>query len=162
LTCLGSPEAVAQGNAVTGSLILNKNKIKLAYAYVDLDNPEEPVIVLSDKTLPAENFSIGLLSENYIRQKKVHAVLFSLSPKEKKLSGSLNFLYFPGKKSHFVALGNKTELTLTRFDDTGITGKYLTPKPVVEDFDEVTFSFDASFQVNLGKKQTGSSPSKKK
>lgn len=161
LTWVGNAQSAAQGNTVTGLLILNKDKIKLSYAYVDLVNPKEPIIVLSDKMLPADSFSISMLTESYIHQKKVHAVLFSLSPQEKKLSGSLTFIYFPGKKSHFIALGNKAELTITRFDDTVINGKYKTPKPVVEDFDEVTFSLDVAFQVNLGRTQASPAPSKK-
>jgi len=155
-------QSAPQGSSVSGSLTLNKDKIKLTHAYVDLDNPEDPIIVLSDKSLPPDNFSIGMLSESYIRQKKVHAVLFGLSPKEKKLSGSLNFFYFPGKKTHFIALGNSAALTITRFDNTAIVGKYKTPKPIVDDYNEVTLSFDASFQVNLGKSQASPAPSKKK
>ncbi|MGD0918040.1 MAG: hypothetical protein ABSB22_16430 [Thermodesulfobacteriota bacterium] len=162
LAWAGNAQSVPQGSRVSGSLTLNKDKIKLTHAYVDLVNPEEPIIVLSDKPLPPDNFSISMLSESYIKQKKVHAILFSLSPKEKKLSGSLNFFYFPGKKTHFVALGNEATLTVTRFDDTAIVGKYKTPKPVVDDFNEVTLSFDASFQVSLGKSQAGLAPSKKK
>jgi hypothetical protein len=154
--------SATQGNTASGSLTLNNEKIKLVFAYVDLVNPEEPIIVLSDKALPPGDFSISMLTESYIRQKKVHAVIFSLSPMEKKLSGSLNFLYFPGKKSHFIALGNNAELSLTRFDGTAIIGKYKTPKPVIETFDEAKFSFDASFEVNLGNAQASPTPSKKK
>jgi hypothetical protein len=154
-------QSATQGSSASGLLTLNKENIKLAHACVDLVNPEEPTVVLSDKPLPPDNFSISMLSDSYIRQKKVHAILFSLSPKEKKLSGSLNFFYFPGKKTHFVALGNDAALSITRFDSTAIVGKYKTPKPVVDDFNEVTFSFDASFQVNLGKSKAGPAPSKK-
>ena len=162
VTWTENASSATQGNSTSGSLTLNKEKIKLAFAYVDLVNPEEPIIVLSDKALPPDDFSISVLTESYIRQKKLHAILFSLSPKEKKLSGSINFLYFPGKKSHFIALGNKTELSITRLDDTAIIGKYKTPKPAIEAFDEATFSFEASFQVNLRKSQAGPVPSKKK
>jgi hypothetical protein len=157
-----SAQSAPQGSSASGSLTLNKVTIKLTYAYADMVNPEEPIIVLSNQPLPSDDFSISVLSENYVREKKVHAIIFSLSPKEKNLSGSLNFFYFPGKKTHFVALGNEAVLTITRFDDTAIVGKYKTPKPMVDDFNEVTFSFDASFQVNLGQSKAGPAPSKKK
>ncbi len=85
----------------------------------------------------------------------------SFSPKEKKLSGSINFFYFPGKKTHFIALGNEAALTITHYDDTTIVGKYRTPKPMVDDFNLVTISFDVSFQVNLGKSKAAPAPSKK-
>lgn len=103
-----------------------------------------------------------MLSENYIRQKKVHAVLFSLSPGEKTLLGSVRFIYFPGKKSHFVALGDNAELSTTRFDATAMAGKYKTPKSVTESFDEVTYSFDASFQVSPGNAKAGHASSIRK
>jgi len=161
LTWAEAGQPAPQGSSASGSLTLNKDKIKLAYAYVDLDNPDEPIVVLSDKSLPPDNFSIGMLSESYIKQKKVHAILFGLSQKEKKLSGSLNFFYFPGKKTYFIPLVNSAALTTTRFDNTAIVGKYKTPKPAVDDDSEVTLSFEASFQVNLGKSQASPAPSKK-
>ncbi len=161
LSWVGNVLSATEGSTASGELKLNDEKIKLAFAYVDLVNLDEPIVVLCDKELPPGDFSISLLTESFIRQQNVHAVLFSLSPKEKKLSGSLNFLYFPGEKSHFIALGESAELSITRFDETAIIGKYKTPKPVTEDFDEVTFSFDASFQVNLGKALAGQIPSKK-
>jgi hypothetical protein len=164
LTWAKNAQSAPQGSSVSGLLTLNKDMIKLTYAYVDLDNPEEPIIVLSDKPLPPDNFSISMLSESYIRQKKVHAIVFTLSAKEKKLSGSgsINFFYFPGEKTHFIALGNEVALTITRYDDTAIVGKYKTPKPMVDDFNRVTISFDASFQVNLGKSKAAPAPSKKR
>jgi hypothetical protein len=164
LTWAKNAQSAPQGSSVSGLLTLNKDIIKLTYAYVDLDNPEEPIIVLSDKPLPPDNFSISMLSESYIRQKKVHAIVFTLSAKEKKLSGSgsINFFYFPGEKTHFIALGNEAALTITRYDDTAIVGKYKTSKPMVDDFNRVTISFDASFQVNLGKSKAAPAPSKKK
>jgi len=161
LTWGENAQSASQSSTASGSLTLNNKEIKLTHAYVDMVNPEEPIVVLSDKPLPPEDFSISILSETYIREKKVHAVLFSLSPMEKKLSGSLNFFYFPGNKTHFVALGDQAVLTITQFDDTTIAGQYKTSKPIVEGFSEVTLSFDATFQVKTGKSKAGMAPLKK-
>jgi len=147
-------------NSASGTLTLNKAKIKLVHAYADMVNPEEPVIVISDKPLPADDFSISLLSEGFIRDKKVHAIVFSISRKEKKLTDSIRFLYFPGKKTHFTALGDAAVLNIRRLDDTVIEGKITTPKPVADDFFEVSFSFDASFHVSLSKSAAKSVPQK--
>ena len=100
-------QSAPQGSSASGLLTLNKDKINLTNAYVDLVNPEEPIIVLSDKPLPPDNFSIGMLSESYIRQKKVHAILFSLSPKEKRLSGSHQLFLFPGQKDALRSAGER-------------------------------------------------------
>ena len=85
LTWGENAQSASQSSTASGSLTLNNKEIKLTHAYVDMVNPEEPIVVLSDKPLPPEDFSISILSETYIREKKVHAVLFSLSPMEKKL-----------------------------------------------------------------------------
>ena len=138
-------------NSASGSLTLNKTKIKLVHAYVDVVNPDEPVVVISDKPLPADDFCISILSEEFIKEKKVHAIVFSISRKEKKLTESIRFLFFPGKKTHFASIGNQAVLNIKSPDGAMLEGKITTPKPVVDDFFEVTFSFDASFQVSLSK-----------
>lgn len=160
LLLIGLPAAAAASadSTATGTLTLNKGKIKLSYASVDLLNPNEPIVVISDKPLPSDNFSIGLLSEGFIREKNVHALLLSISRKDRKLAGSLNFLYFPGEKTHFVNFGDQVALTITRLDDTVIEGRAVTPKPVVEEFSEVTFSLDAQFKASLVKPQVRKAP----
>ena len=86
---------------------------------------------------------------------------FSVFPPGEKAFRISHLHLFPGQEIALHCLGEQGRLTITRFDDTAINGKYKTPKPVVEDFDEVTFSFDASFQVNLGRTPAGPAPLKK-
>ncbi len=64
---------------VSGTLDINKKKFKLTHGYVDMVQPEEPVIVLSDKPLPAEQ--IPFLNADYTLKNKVHAVVFGIVSK---------------------------------------------------------------------------------
>ncbi|MEW5910057.1 MAG: hypothetical protein AB1659_09695 [Thermodesulfobacteriota bacterium] len=149
------------GNSVSGSLSLNKTKIKLLHAYVDEDNPDSPIIALSDKPLPGK-FSIGILEDKYIKKNKVHVLIFEISPKEKKLAaGGLGALYFPGKKTHYVAIADKLALVLDKCDESKMEGKISTQKPIVDDFYEITLSCEASFKVNWGKANVKAEPKKK-
>ena len=45
---------VANAADVSGTCEINKKKFKLTHGYIDMVQPEEPVIVLSDKPLPEE------------------------------------------------------------------------------------------------------------
>jgi hypothetical protein len=158
LTYAGLSDA---GNSVSGSLSVNKTKIKLLYAYVDEDNPDSPIVALSDKPLQSP-FSIGILEDKLIKKNKVHVLIFEISPKEKKLAaGGLGALYFPGKKTHYVAIADKLSLTLDKITDAVMEGKITTPKPVVDDFYEITLSCDASFKVSWRKGNVKSEPKKK-
>ena len=166
ILCLGMLVVFAElgyaGNSVSGSLTLDKAKIKLLHAYVDEDNPDSPIVALSDKPLPG-NFSIGILEDKFIKKNKVHVLIFEISPKEKKLAaGGLGALYFPGKKTHYVAIANKLALTLDKIDDSMMEGKISTPKQIVDDFYEITLSCEASFKVNWGKSNAKAEPLKKK
>jgi hypothetical protein len=159
---IACPALSDAGNSVAGSLSLNKSKIKLLHAYVDEDNPDSPIVALSDKPLPGK-FSIGILEDKYIKKNKVHVLIFEISPKEKKLAaGGLGALYFPGKKTHYVAIADKLALVLDKSDDTWMEGKISTPKPIVDDFYEITLSCEASFKVSWGKSNVKAEPSKKK
>jgi hypothetical protein len=160
LSTIETATAASQGSSASGSLTLNKTKIKLSHAYVDLVNPDEPVICISDKPLPADAFSLGLLSEGYVREKKVHVLIFSISRKDKKPSGYINWLYFPGKETHFMNIGHAITVTIKRLDDTVIEGKITTPKPLVDDFYKVTLSLDAQFKVSLSKPAVKTAPPK--
>jgi hypothetical protein len=159
IACAGLSYA---GNSVSGSLTLNKVKIKLLHAYIDEVNPDSPIVALSDKPLQGD-FSIGILSDKFIKKNKVHVLIFEISPKEKKLAtGGLGALYFPGKKTHYVAIADKLALTLDKIDNSKIEGKISTSKPIVDDFYEITLSCEASFKVNRGKSNAKAEPLKKK
>ena len=144
---VGTIRAASSASSISGFMILNKEKIKLSYAYVDLANPEEPIVVMSDKPLPGDDL-FAVLTDSYIRQKKLHAIVITISRSEKKLTEGINFIYFPGKQTHFIALGDKGILNLTKLDKDVISGTYKTPKPIADDYNGVTVSFDASFKVS--------------
>jgi hypothetical protein len=139
-----SAESVA-----SGFLVVNGNKIKLIHAYVDEGDPQEPIVVLSDKPLPAE--AIPFLSAEVVKKQKVHAIAFSISRKDKKLVKTYNQVYYPGKEMHQVGIPEgAATLNVNRLDAAAIEGKIMTPKPVK--LPDITYSFDASFKVSLGKK----------
>ena len=143
----GSP-----GKDVSGSLNVNGAKVNLVHAYVDETDPAEPIVVLSDKALPTE--AIPFLPEKLVKEQKVHAIAFSISRKDKKLTNTYGKVYYPGEEMG-VGMGRvedgKVALVITRFDATMIEGKISTPKQVR--FSDVSYSFDASFKVSLGKKK---------
>jgi hypothetical protein len=146
-----SAESVA-----SGFLVVNGNKIKLIHAYVDEGDPQEPIVVLSDKPLPAE--AIPFLSAEVVKKQKVHAIAFSISRKDKKLTKTYNQVYYPGKETHQVGIPEgAATLNVNRLDAAAIEGKIMTPKPVK--LPDITYSFDVSFKVNLGK--TSDKPSGK-
>jgi hypothetical protein len=138
-------------SAVSGFLVVNGNNIKLIHAYVDEGDPQEPIVVLSDKPLPAE--AIPFLSAEVVKKQKVHAIAFSISRKDKKLSKTYNQVYYPGKEMHQVGIPEGAAiLNVNRLDAAAIEGKIVTPKPVK--LLDITYSFDVSFKVNLGKTST--------
>jgi len=118
---------------------------------VDEADPDEPIVVLSDKPLPAE--AIPFLPEKLVKEQKVHAIAFSISRKDKKLTNTYGKVYYPGHELG-VGMGRVEDgavtLNIKQLDATMLEGKILTPKPVK--FLDVSYSFDASFKVILGKK----------
>lgn len=147
----GAQLAIAEssGKDVSGTLNVNGAKINLVHAYVDEADADEPIVVLSDKPLPAE--AIPFLPQKLVNEQKVHAVAFSISSKDKKLTNTYGKVHYPGEEMG-VGMGRvedgKVTLVITRFDANMIEGRIATPKQVV--FSDVSYAFDASFKVRLG------------
>jgi hypothetical protein len=140
-----SPEAV-----VSGFLNANGAKVALVHGYVDEADPSEPIVVLSDKALPAD--AIPFLPEKLVKAQSVHAIAFSISRTDKKLTNSYGKVYYPGKELGFGRVEDgEVTLVVTRLDATTIEGKIRTPKTV--SFSDVSYSFEASFKVAMGKKK---------
>ncbi|MBI5846778.1 MAG: DUF4878 domain-containing protein [Nitrospirae bacterium] len=137
--------SVATAADVSGTLQINKKKVKLTHGYLDMMKPEEPVIVLSDKAIPAEY--IPFIGIDYADKNKVHAVVFIMDRKSKKFSEG-RWVYFGGDaETGFVVFdAEKATLELKQADDTIIEGRVRTPKP--EKRGDVTFSFDISFKLS--------------
>lgn len=144
--------AASPEKGVSGYLNVNGGKVKLVYAYVDEVQPDDLIIVLSDQPLPAE--AIPFLPEKLVKEKKVHAIVFSISRKDKKLINNYDKVHYPGHEMG-VGMGRvedgKVALTIKKLDATVIEGTIATPKQVK--FSDVSYSFDASFKVSLGKKK---------
>lgn len=130
---------------VSGTLEINKKKFKLVHGYVDMAQPENPLIVLSDKPLPAEQ--LPFLNADYTLKKKVHAVVFGVDRKDRKI-GDMRWVYFGGDSDIPVTVfaADKVSLDLMKADDNIIEGKIRTPKPDTRG--DLTFSFDASFKLS--------------
>ena len=153
LLTVGKPvSAASPEKAVSGSLTIDGKKYNLVYAYVDEVQPDEPIIVLSDKPLPAE--AIPFIPEKLVKEQKIHAIAFSVSRKDKKLTNTYGMLSNPGESSQ-VGIGRVEEgnlkFSIKRLDDSGIEGKIATLKPVK--LTSISYSFDLSFKAGLGKKK---------
>lgn len=134
-------------NTLRGTLLLNKSKVPLTHVYVDEAVPDEPMIVLSDQPLTAD--AIPFPPEKLVKDKKVHAVSFTVSLKEKKLSTKFGAFYHPEGDMFFTGLGEgEVVLRIQKLDSRGLEAKIMTVKPIV--FSGLTYSFEASFQVGLG------------
>ena len=148
MTSDGSPSISSAETAadVSGTLDINKKKLKITYGYIDMGKPEEPVIVLSDKALPNEQ--IPFLNADYATKNNVHAVVFGIVRNEKKLSSDMRWVYF-GKDADIpfsVFPIDKVSLDLKQADDTLVQGKVKTSQPV--NLTDLTYSFDASFKLS--------------
>jgi len=131
---------------VSGTLEINKKKFKLAHGYIDMVNTEEPVIVLSDKPLPAEQ--VPFLNADYAVKNKVHAVVFIIIAKDKKISKELALIYTGGDYDS-PAVGFPDDiisLDLKRADETIVEGKIRTTKP--NTLGGLTYSFSGSFKLS--------------
>ena len=137
---------------VSGTLVLDGKTAVLEHAYVDETDEDEPIVVLSDKTLPAD--AVPFLPEKLVKEKGIHAVAFSFSRKEKRLTNTFGKVYGPGHESG-VGLGRvedeRVRLVIQRLDASVIEGTVKTVKPVVLSF--VTYAFDLSFRAPAGKKK---------
>ena len=153
LLLLQDAPAARAGEAkdVKGTLNLDGKTIALEYAYIDQSDNEEPIVVLSDKPLPAE--AILFLPEKLVKEKAIHAVAFSVSRKDRTLTNTYGKVYGPGHEMG-VGLGRvedgRVRLQIKRLDASAIEGTIATVKPVALSY--ATYSFDLTFLAKAGKK----------
>ncbi len=141
-----SNPSLAAGADVSGTLEINRKKFRLSQGYIDMVKPEEPVIVLSDKSLPPDQ--VPFLQADYATKNNVHAVVFAIVRNEKKLSSEMKWAYF-GKDADIpfsVLPGETVSLDLKQADDTLVEGTIKTSQPVK--LTDLTYSFDASFKLS--------------
>jgi hypothetical protein len=138
---------IADAADVSGTLSVNNKMVKVTHGYVDMMKPDEPIIVLSDKPLPADQ--IPFLQADYAEKNKVHAVVFGISVGEKKLHSAMKWVYFGGDAEiPFAVLhGDNVLLVLKQLDGSVVDGKIGTPHPVT--LTDLTYSFDVSFSLSL-------------
>ena len=143
LLCLLPP--AAGGADVSGTLEINNAKFKLAHGYIDMVQPEEPVIVLSDKPLPEEQ--VPFLNADYAVKNKVHAVVFGIVSKEKKIS-YMRWVYLGGDGDIPVTVFPEEiiSLDLKRADESVVEGKIKTVRP--KTLSDLTYSFAATFKLS--------------
>jgi len=136
---------VAGAADVSGTLEINKKKFKLAHGYIDMVKPEEPVIVLSDKPLPAEQ--VPFLNADYVVKNKVHAVVFGIIAKDKKIS-DMRWVYLGGEADIPVTVfpDDIISLDLKQADETIVEGNIKTTKP--KTLTDLTYSFTAAFKLS--------------
>jgi hypothetical protein len=142
---LSSVACIASAADISGTLEINKKKFKLTNGYVDVSKPEEPVVVLSDKPLPSDQ--IPLLAADYAVKKKVHAVVFSVVAKDKKL-GDMKFLYLGEAAANpFTVFSDDViSLQVNKIDMSLIEGKIKTLRPVK--LSDLSYAFDASYKLS--------------
>ena len=130
---------------VSGTLEINKKKFKLAHGYIDMVRPEEPVIVLSDKPLPEEQ--VPFLNADYVVSNKVHAVVFGIVSKDKKIS-DMRWVYLGGEADIPVTVfsDDMISLDLKRADESVVEGKIRTIKP--KTLTDLVYSFTANFKLS--------------
>ena len=130
---------------VSGTLEINKKKFKLAYGYIDMVQPEEPVIVLSDKPLPEEQ--VPFLNADYAVKNKVHAVIFGIVAKDRKIS-DMRWVYLGGDGDIPVTVFPEDiiSLDLKQADDSVVEGKIKTVRP--KTLTDLTYSFTANFKLS--------------
>ena len=130
---------------VSGTLEINKKKFKLSNGYIDMVKPEEPVIVLSDKPLPAEQ--VPFLNADYVVKNKVHAVVFGIIAKERKIS-DMRWVYLGGEADIPVTVfpDDIISLDLKRVDETVVEGKIKTIRP--KTLTDLTYTFTATFKLS--------------
>ena len=136
---------VAGAADVSGTLEINKKKFKLAHGYIDMVQPEEPVIVLSDKPLPEEQ--VPFLNADYAVKNKVHAVVFGIVSKDKKIS-DMRWVYLGGDADIPVTVFPEdiVSLDLKQSDGSVVEGKIKTVRP--KTLSDLTYSFTASFKLS--------------
>jgi hypothetical protein len=140
------------GKEVSGNLVLDGKTVALEHAYVDESDADEPIVVLSDKPLPAD--AVPFLPEKLVKEKGIHAVGFSVSRKDKRLTNTFGKVYGPGHELG-VGLGRmedeRVRLVIQRLDASAIEGTIKTVKPVV--LSSASYSFELTFRAPAGKKK---------
>ncbi len=137
---------IASAADVSGTMEINKKKFKLSHGYIDMVQPTEPLIVLSDKPLPPEQ--VPFLNADYAVKNKVHAVVFGIIVKDKKISKELLMLYTGGDYSS-PAVGYPVDiiyLDVKQADESMIEGTIKTKTP--NTLGELTYSFLGSFKFS--------------
>lgn len=84
----------SSGKDVSGTLTVDRKSIPLEHAYLDITDPDEPIVVLSDNRLPAD--AVPFIPEKLVKDEQIHALAFSLSRTDGKLTNTFNKLYCPG------------------------------------------------------------------
>jgi hypothetical protein len=134
---------------VSGTLTVDGKVILLEHAYLDVTDLDEPIVVLSDKRLPAD--AVPFIPEKRVKDEQVHAVAFSLSRSDGRLTNTFGKLYCPG---HELGVGwgrveeGNVALTVTRNDLAEIDGTVGTTKPVKLSF--IAYSFSLTFHAKAG------------
>jgi hypothetical protein len=150
ITAVHGAAISAAAGPVSGTLTVDGKKIVPAYACVDRTDPDEPIIVISNKPLPAD--AVPFIPEKLLKQQGIYAVAFSVSRKDKKLTNTYGMLSSPGNASQ-VGLGRveegKVKLTIGRLDDDVIEGRITTIKPVSLPY--ISYSFDLTFRIGPAK-----------
>jgi hypothetical protein len=143
------PAAPSSKGEVTGTLTVDGNAIPLVHAYLDVTDPDEPIVVLSDKRLPAD--AVPFIPEKRVKDEQVHAVAFSLSRADGKLTNTFSKLYCPGHELGVgwgrVEEGNVT-LAVTRNDSAEVDGSVATAKPIK--LSSIAYSFSLTFHAKAG------------
>ncbi len=145
-----APPAEPSTGTVSGTLIVDGKAFPLAHAYLDVTDPEEPIVVLSDVALPKE--AVPFIPEKLVKEKHVHAVAFSISRKTGALTNTFGKVYAP---EHELGVGlgrvedGNTKWTATRVEPALVQGRFATPKPVT--LSDISYSFDLTFRAAAGK-----------
>ncbi len=133
---------------VSGSVTVNGQKAQLVKAYLD-ESENDLIVVLASKEIPRD--VLPFIGEEVARKQKIYAVSFTISRAKRALDPrGMKGVFHPGPDVGFVGLSDdKVKLTLSRLDATGVAGRIVTPAPVA--LSDLSYSFDASFSMPLGK-----------
>ena len=152
LVVLAAVVLAGSGPEVSGTMTIDGKPVVLQHAYRDDTDPEEPIVVLSDQPLPAE--AVPFVPEKLVKEKQLHALAFSVSRGDRKLTDTFGKVYGPGHEMG-VGLGRVEEgavaLTIDRLDASGIEGRIATVKPVKLSY--VAYAFDLKFRTGAGTKK---------
>ena len=134
---------------VSGKLTIDGKPVVVQFVYRDDTDPDEPIVVLSDQALPAE--AVPFVPEKLVKDKQLHAIAFSVSRKDRKLTNTFGKVYCPGHEMG-VGLGRVEEgnvaLTIDRLDTASIAGRISTVEPVKLSY--VAYEFDLKFRTGAG------------